>query len=314
MAHSLTISAATTAAPSAWPYFHQELFESFAIDFQKASRTDYVGVNNLVSSDQRDSFVDYVTQHHQDWTKSSHQIAYGNLDLLDTDPSKYNPFISRKDDLKIGGTSDTYIPDRLERDFYLVRTTESPPPRAYGPSINYNVASNPDVAQLMTSLFELRNESLLSNVQPYRSTLFEDEALNFSTSEDFEDGVFATPHSYVHQPILRVLQDSTSEIVATITAAVDWGASLQSRVAAGNTSANGVHCVIENDCNDMFTFEIVDNEAIYSGRGDKHLASFDYKEVFVDLAAVHAHPNYTTSPGHCRYTMVSLFYRDFSYG
>ena len=43
-------------------------------------------------------------------------------------------------------------------------------------------------------------------------------------------------------------------------------------------------------------------DAIYLGDGDLHDSKYNYLEVTVDLS-MHTHPNFTSTPGHCQYSM-----------
>ena len=255
----------------------------------KLSRAEYIGVNNLVPAEQRDAYIDWSTQHYEEWTKEGHMIKHGSLDMLNTDPEKYNQYVSRK------SPEATFIPD-IERDVYHVRSTTSPPPRAYGPITNINIGSIGANQLLLGQVIELRNETLASLVKPFVA-IPKDEHLGFHT-DDLADH----PHTFFHRAVYRDANDYNSEVVATITSVVAWDASMRDLLPE---NVKGIFCVIKNTCEQSFTYEIVGKEAVYKGEGDFHLAQFDDLEVEVDVS-IQSHPNFTSTPNHCQYRIVSI--------
>ena len=265
----------------------------YAQDFKKISSAEYAGLNNIVKNEERESFVEYATQHSEESVQESHMIAFGNLDTLNTDPSKYNEFVSRKD-----AETGVFVPDVDDREYYHVRTTTSPPPRAYGPLVNFNVASIGPNGIVIESLIALRNETLVGKVKPF-SALPPEEHAAFHV--DNPKGV-DYPHSFFFYPVHKVPNDFDSDIVATIAIVHAWDVSMRELLPE---SVTGIYSVISNSCNQTFTFVIDGHDVHYLGEGDYHDQRYDSYELGVDLTP-HSHPGLSTSPGHCMYEMVSV--------
>ena len=128
---SLSANLVTNGNP-AWPFFWPPMFQTYAEDFMEISQAEFVGISNIVQPNQRDEYIDFANSIHQGAVMEAHLIKHGNLDKLDNDTSIYNPFITQK-------TADEFVEDE-ERDLYFVRTIQAPPPRKYGPQINWNLA------------------------------------------------------------------------------------------------------------------------------------------------------------------------------
>ena len=61
--------------------------------------------------------------------------------------------------------------------------------------------------------------------------------------------------------------------------------------------------VVENNCNQSFTFSIDGPRANFVGSGDRHESEYDNMKVFVDLNLI-TDPKVAETPGHCYYWMV----------
>ena len=271
-----------------WPFFYVPKFEKYALDYMKLSRAEYVGVNNIVLHDQRDKFINFTTEHYQDWTKEGHMIRHGNLEMLNTDPAKYNQFISGKT------PEGTWVPD-IERDSYFVRTTTSPPPRAYGPVTNMNVGSIASNQALMEKVVKLRNQTLASPVKPFEG-IPPDEHVGFHT-----DDLAAHPHNFFHHPVRKIANDYNSGVVAIVNTAVAWDVAMRNLLP---DNVQGLFVIVKNSCDQSYTYEVVGKDAIYMGEGDLHLEKFDDLEVEVNLA-LHTHPSLEADEHHCEYRIVS---------
>ena len=118
---------------SPWPYFVPDRYETLAKDFKKLSRAEFVAIQNYVTHDQRQSYVNFITERYQDFTKQGHMIDYGNLDNLDQNTSIYTPDILQKLDGK-------FVPEDVH-DYYFCRIMQSPPARKYL-LVNNNLLAN----------------------------------------------------------------------------------------------------------------------------------------------------------------------------
>jgi len=268
-----------------WPFVYLPLWESYAMGYFDHSKGEFVGINNHVTHDQRESFINWTTMHYEEWIQESHMLKYGNLDKLNQDPAEYNQYLAKK-------AKDGFPPDDI-RTHYGVRTAQSPPMGAYGPLMNLNIGSIGSNGALMDAVRELRYETLVTAIKPFNA-LPASEHQNFHTDSEAEN-----PHSFMYTPVYERVQDPTSSIVATVTSSVAWDASMQDLLP---DNVNGILCVVRNNCNQSFTYEVRGHDAFYLGDGDHHDSEFSHLEVELDLA-LHTHPNFTSTPGHCMYTM-----------
>ncbi|CAB9499730.1 Receptor-type guanylate cyclase gcy [Seminavis robusta] len=280
------ITAYSQQSNQSWPYVDLPLFESYAKGFFEHSKAEFIGVQNLVMQDERDDFVNWTTARYQDWVEEAHLLRYGNTDLLNTDPARYNPFISRK------GPNRTFPPDE-ERPYYAVRIMQSPPMRAYGPTLNLNLATIPGNQEIHDALLELKYETLVSRIRPFGAVPAE-EHKNFHTDSEADN-----PHSFMYTPIWREVHNPDSGIVGTLSSSVAWDASMQDLLPE---TVTGILSVVRNDCGQVFTYKVSGKEAYYLGPEDHHDPKFDDLAIIVELGW-HTHPDFTTTPGHCQYTM-----------
>ena len=189
----------------------------------------------------------------------------------------------------------SYPPDDI-RPYYSARTSQSPPMRSYGPLLNLNIASIGNNGDVIDGVLLLRNETLVTAVKPFNALPAEEHRFFHPDADEVDH-----PHSFLYHPVYERVKDSTSNIVATLTSSVAWDASMRYLLP---DTVKGIRSVIKNNCNQSFTYEVVGRQAFYLGDGDLHDTKFDEYELFVDLA-LHTHPDYTSTPGHCQYSMVS---------
>lgn len=270
-----------------WPYVYLPFFESFALRYFAQSHGEFIGLNTIVTHDQRESFINWTSSHYEEWIQESHMIKYGHLDNLDQNKSRYNPYIS-----KLQGFSPAD-----EDIFYSVRTAQSPPMNAYGPMMNLNLNTIPGNAALQDGLYALEYETLVTRIKPFNA-LPAEEHQGFHTDSEADN-----PHSFMYIAIHEEVNDPRSNIVASITSSVAWDASMQDLLPE---NVKGILCVVKNSCNQSFTYEIEGHSAYYLGDGDRHSSQYDDLEVSIDLS-LHTHPDFTSTPGHCMYSMVSTF-------
>ena len=287
LSDSISLSAALVGnGKPTWPYFFPPMFETYAQDFMVISRAEFVGISNVVSHDQRDAYINYSTSIYQDAVVDAHLIRFGNLERLNNNTDIYNPFITQK-------TPDGFIEDD-ERDLYFVRTIQSPPPRKYGPQINWNLASDPSLRENMDSVLALRNETTISKIRPFVG-LPSDEHKGFHSNENGDN-----PHCFAVHPVHKFPGDSSSEVVAIMSSAIAFDASMRNLLP---DNVKGMLCVVENSCDQTLSYFIDGKDALFQGMSDLHDHKYDELAVKVDLA-LHSHPEFLTTPGHCMYSMV----------
>ena len=206
----------------------------------------------MVRPDEKEDYIDFITDHYESFIQEGHMLAYGNLNKLNTSASKYNAFIARKNP-----EDGKWEPD-IDREMYYVRNSLSPPPRAYGPVTNWNTASVPSIGKAMDMVVLLGNETLVSEVRPFKALPL-DEHKGLHTNDTLDH-----PHSFVYHPIQQDMSQS-SEVVGTLTAAIAWDASMRNLLP---NNVKGIFCVVHNNCNQSYSYEIDGKEAFYKGAGD----------------------------------------------
>jgi hypothetical protein len=254
---------------------------------------EVLALSHVVSNEQKSNYTRWANATYKQMVSEAHMIRSGNLDRLK--PVMYNDNISRPDP-----PNPYFVPD-IERTEYYPLWHYSPPPITFA-LINWNIGSV--YADVVQSLQIIRNETVVTKVQPYsvavRTAMTEAEhaEMHSKLPESHPDH----PHSFVFTPIHEDVRDDQSKIVSGIGAAVAWDSSMRDLLPKG---VEGIYAVIKNNCNQSFTYIINGGDAIYKGMGDLSEVELQEYETRVDLS-LHTHPNFTTTDGHCQFTMVRL--------
>lgn len=297
-----TVSMAATASAingtSPWPYFIMPSFEALASDFKKVANAEFVGLQNYVVHAQRDSYIDFINDRYQDFVEESHLAAYGSTKNLNNDTSFYQPYIAQK--LPNG----TFVED-IDRDFYFCRNHQSPPARKYGPTINNNLLVNKVIGDGFAAVMELNTEPVFTTIKPF-ANLPEDEHIKMH-SNGIEGA--NNPHSFTFHPIHRTVGDLSSDIVAMFAVATAWDVSMLNLLP---DNVKGMFAVLKNTCNQTVTYRIDGADANYLGEGELQNKNYDDMALFVDLN-LQVHPNASTTPGHCQYSMTIYPSQDFEH-
>jgi hypothetical protein len=148
----------------------------------------------------------------------------------------------------------------------------------------------------------LRDELLFTKFRPYSSQSGFSKAEHDALHSQVNGSSVKFPHSFVGYPIFRVPGDSKSEIVAYAGSGFAWDFALRNLLPEG---VDGIMVEIENNCNQSASYQITGREAFYIGESAQHETKYNHMKVFRSLS-VYNHPNFTTTPGHCFYSMVSL--------
>ena len=280
---------------SKWPFFWPPQFEYTAQDFFRVSKCEWIGVNNVVKRDQRNAFVNFTTAHYRDAYKLSHMIRYGNLDKLDDNVTKYQGRITVT---KTTNGTVAYVEDEVHES-YMVRTMQSPPPRDYSRSPNWNMnASSPKAMDAWATFLKFPGTTVFWNAdKPMFQTVSKDEHKGYHT-DDSEDH----PHTYSVYPFYRSAGNISSELVSWAIAYFAWDQPLRNLLPF---NVQGLLVVITNDCNATFSYLINGKEAVFQGWMDTHDEKYDDMALHVALTSV-ANAAPKGQKGHCTYDMVSL--------
>jgi hypothetical protein len=109
------------------------------------------------------------------------------------------------------------------------------------------------------------------------------------------------PQSFIFSPVHDIPGDYDSPIVAFLSGGFAWDYALRFLLPS---NVEGVVVEIKNSCNQTSVYELMGYDALYLGKDATHESKYDDMVVIRDLS-ISTHPNFTTTPGHCRYTIVS---------
>ena len=260
------------------------------------SGNEFMALWYKVTPETKDDFTNYTAKNYKQIVQEEHMVYNGNLDRLKQDePDAFKPYVSQK--FKDG----TYQPD-IDRDAYWVNNGHfSPPPISYT-IVNWNHGHVPPVAAAVDATYALQYETVFTIVMAYRSihlVLTAEEHAAYHSK--LKDSTPEHPHVLANHPIHRDPTDENSEIVAMISSGVALDASLLDLLPE---DVNGLHCVLKNNANQTFTYEINGHDAIYLAPEDLHEAQYDHLEVEVDLS-IQTHPLAKGMPGNTQFRMVS---------
>jgi hypothetical protein len=174
-------------------------------------------------------------------------------------------------------------------------------PRNYA-TYNWDaVHSLPDFISMILAMLELKNETVFCGVRPYAGDAAYDMEEHSAFHSTLKNSNISYPHSFVGHPIHMIPGDYNSEIVADLGGGFAWDYALRNLIPEGVV---GIIVEIDNSCNQSFTYQISGPDAFFIGDGGQHEKKYENMKVIRSLS-LHTHPNFTTTPGHCYYSMVS---------
>ena len=170
-------------------------------------------------------------------------------------------------------------------------------------SINWDeLIGLPDLAQLAIAIRTLKNQSTVSSVRPYEDagviTKSEHNAMHSSRA----NSDISFPHSFLVTPVHKIPNDFESEIVAHVWGGFAWDFALRNLLP---DNVEGIIVEIKNSCNQSGLYELIGYDAFYLGENATKESKYTRMEVARDLS-LNTHPDFTATPGHCRYTVVSI--------
>ena len=264
-------------------------FETIAADFKRVANAEFVGLQNFVTHDQRHWYIEFINARYQSFVDESHMAAYGHTKFLNNDTSLYQPYIAQK--LPNG----TFV-EEVDKEYYFCRNHQSPPARAYGPTINNNLLVDDVIRAGFAAAITMQSEPVFTTIKPFANLPDDEHEKMHSNGAEGANN----PHSFTFQPIHRTPGDTTSDIVAMFAVATAWDVSMLNLLP---DNVKGMYAVLKNTCNQTVTYRIDGADATYLGEGHLHNSDYDDMSVYVDLN-LQVHPNASTTPGHCQYSMT----------
>lgn len=315
MSIAQTVTASAQSSNATWPFYTLPFFESFAENFFVQSRAEIFAVFNAVERHERENWTQYAASMYGSQIKEGHMLAYGNLDKLNDDESNFHVDITKPG-------PEGFVPDG-HRDVYFPTWSWSPPLFSYG-LLNWNIQALPDYDNAIRAAITLANETVITRVRlncecplPDGTARTEESYTHSASSsvssavsngttmtENEHSGVLKLsetkhPHSFMFHPVHKTIEDPDSKVVAMLGGEVAWGAAL---IDVLPSNVVGIHAVIRNSCGQSFTYLLEGPDAIFVSDSDLHEDKYDPMSVFVDFA-LHSHPNFTMTPGHCQFSM-----------
>ena len=169
-------------------------------------------------------------------------------------------------------------------------------------SINWDLTNSfADIEALRKAMLALKNQTLYTGFRQYTSSaaLTNEEHNAFHSTLPNSDSSY--PHSFIYSPIHQIPNDYESKIVGRTGAAFAWDFALRFLLP---DNVEGIIVEILNSCNQSSLYELHGIDAFYLGENATRDPKYDHMAVARDLFAS-THPDYTTTPGHCYYTIVS---------
>ena len=155
-----------------------------------------------------------------------------------------------------------------------------------------------------TALLELKNETVFTPVRPYaESSALTNEEHNAMHSS-LPNSDVSYPYSFMNTPIHEIPNDYESKIVGTTGGGFAWDFALRYLLP---NNVEGIMVEIQNSCNQTSLYELIGYDAFYLGENATKESKYDNMEVVRDLS-LHTHPNFTTTPGHCQYSIVRVLH------
>lgn len=169
-------------------------------------------------------------------------------------------------------------------------------------SINVDsFASTPISLEMGKAIFELKNETLFSAFRPFTQSSSNTVAEHNAMHSARPNSDINYPHSYIGTPIHEIPNDTQSRIVAHVGGLFAWDFALRFLLP---TNVAGIVAELRNSCNQSSLYALDGHDAFYLGKNATKESMYDKMEVVRDLS-LSTHPTFTTTPGHCQYTIVS---------
>jgi hypothetical protein len=161
----------------------------------------------------------------------------------------------------------------------------------------------PDFVEMIAAILALKNQSVVSPVRPYADGGVISEAEHSALHSSRANSDVTFPHSFLLTPVHQIPNDSNSKIVAYVGGGFAWDFALRNLLP---DNVEGIIVEIKNTCNQSSLYELDGYDAFFLGENATKESNFNNMEVVRDLS-FGTHPNFTLTPGHCRYSIVRTF-------
>jgi hypothetical protein len=168
-------------------------------------------------------------------------------------------------------------------------------------TVNWDNLPVPGIQATQHAVETLKYESVVSIVQGFieGDVLTKEEHAALHSSLPHSNVSY--PHSFLVHPVHQHPADYESKFVASVVGAFAWDVSLRNLLPE---NVNGILIEVRNTCNQTCLYEISGKDAFYLGENAVRETTYDHMEIVRDLS-FHTNPNFTSTPGHCQYKIVS---------
>ena len=288
-----------------WPYRTPLKFESSAEQVRAltSSRIRSVSFNSVVQQVNKDLWLKYVDNVHEQVVEENHRIA-GTQDS-DFDPIGYQSQITMFD-----AENKVYLPDTL-RDYYFPSLTWSPPPPSYE-TINWNLGSVPEFENVLETFLQSelpKGDTLLSPIVS-RSKV----PLTAGVKEYQDEQPLTYVFAPVHDQNITSPQIQTS-FVAVVAGGFAWQDQLRNTLPSNVkgivvvVQSKGEYCNNGEDAASSFSYQVNGPEVLALGPGDRHDEEYEQYRVTMPLPASSA----ASRMEHYQYELVSKLSLSFDF-
>jgi hypothetical protein len=265
-----TVASYAQASDNSWPFETFTHYESVASQFRDVSGASVIAMAPLVEGTvQKEEWGAYSVTH-QDWLDQSYTTMGWDAQPYPIQASIYD-------------VSDNGVVVESTSALTLPLWQRSEPPKDTS-VVNYNLLSNNEVKMTYTAMVDTNLGQLgpvMDTVVILGENISEEQIINESDKH---------PESLFIQPIFefdeRTTQPEKPKIVATLVASLSWDSFFSNIYYHPHGGA--MNLVVESSCSSIetlavFTYELLEGEAIYLGVGDLHDPMYNYLVHHTDL-------------------------------
>ena len=183
-----------------WPFYHYPNLITFAKEQVESKNLEALLFWTRVKHEDRKDFVDFQNQTHPSVIVKTHEMYFGNTSFLDQ-----SGFLG--DIVEFGPQG--LAPSPVREEYYCVGY-RYPPLYSFG-SIGFDIRPVGDYPEMFESLVRLKNQTLISNIQPYIESSEAESRLHADFHSNLPDSSNSHPHRYV-----RIEHQRMNYIVAQI--------------------------------------------------------------------------------------------------
>ena len=288
---SQSVTSAAQIGNEAFPFVTVPFFEVQGGKAQELSGANVVLVAPMVKTSDKLRWEDYSVAK-QGWLQEG--LAYRGLPDVDPGPIPAEIYAYSAEEYE------DHEEGEIDTDGYFLPVWQMAGAPVNASIINLDLTTRSSFEHTMADAIEQR-EGVLSYASDF----------NYLTENSLDQNIGFHIQSYFLEPVFETFEND-AEVVAFVIAVFPWNRYFK------NVLPEDVTIVIDNQCGDIFTYQIVEEDAAFIGSGDLHDPDYDSNVYSTDFAAISqytGHPqlsvngtSYTerfkeTSKGRCTYVL-----------